>query len=196
MPCKDTFWRLDLDLCRALSELAIPVYLIDREGRFRWLNEAGRTLVGDLVGAPFTRAIAPDHLHIAKENFARKIVGEGATEYELALLDTKGDRVVVRISSAPLRESGAITGVFGVAVPLAKRGRRAGAAAGLTPRQHEVLRLLGEGLETEQVAARLGVAEETARNHIRALLRQLGAHSRLEAVVTGYRLGLLEPEAP
>src|SRR5437870_38023 len=106
MTCTDSFWRLDLDLCGALSELGVPVYLIDRDGRFRWLNDAGRRLIGDLVGEPFIRAIAPDHRHIAKENFARKIVGEGATAYELAVLDAHGERVLVQINSAPLREGG------------------------------------------------------------------------------------------
>jgi DNA-binding NarL/FixJ family response regulator len=62
----------------------------------------------------------------------------------------------------------------------------------LTPRQAEVLRLLGEGLSTEAIAHRLGVAVETARNHIRAVLRGLGAHSRLEAVIEGRELGLLD----
>jgi two-component system nitrate/nitrite response regulator NarP len=65
---------------------------------------------------------------------------------------------------------------------------------GLTPRQLEVLRLLAEGLETQQIASRLGVAEETARNHIRALLRASGAHSRLEVVLMGFRWGMLHPE--
>jgi DNA-binding CsgD family transcriptional regulator len=53
--------------------------------------------------------------------------------------------------------------------------------------------LLADGLGTSEVAERLGVAEETARNHIRALLRQLDAHTRLEAVVRAYRLVLLVP---
>ena len=64
----------------------------------------------------------------------------------------------------------------------------------LTPRQLEVLRLLAEGLETPQIARRLGVAEETARNHIRALLRATGAHSRLEVVLMGFRSGVLRTE--
>jgi DNA-binding NarL/FixJ family response regulator len=63
-----------------------------------------------------------------------------------------------------------------------------------TPRQLEVLRLLAEGLETPQIAARLGIAEETARNHIRALLRATGAHSRLEVVLMGFRSGVLRPD--
>jgi two-component system nitrate/nitrite response regulator NarL len=69
--------------------------------------------------------------------------------------------------------------------------REAGERSELTPRQAEVLRLLGEGLSTEAIADRLGIAVETSRNHIRAVLRGLNVHSRLEAVVAGRERGLL-----
>jgi DNA-binding CsgD family transcriptional regulator len=62
----------------------------------------------------------------------------------------------------------------------------------LTPRQSEVLQLFGEGLSTDAIASRLGDAVHTARNHIRAVLRGLGVHSRLEAVVEGRERGLLD----
>jgi two-component system nitrate/nitrite response regulator NarL len=61
----------------------------------------------------------------------------------------------------------------------------------LTPRQLEILRFLAEGSNTDAIAAELGIALETVRNHIRALLRRLGVHSRLEAVATARRHGLL-----
>jgi two-component system nitrate/nitrite response regulator NarL len=69
--------------------------------------------------------------------------------------------------------------------------REPGEKGELTPRQEEVLRLLGEGLSTEAIAGRLGIAVETSRNHIRAVLRGLNVHSRLEAVVAGRKRGLL-----
>jgi two-component system nitrate/nitrite response regulator NarL len=65
------------------------------------------------------------------------------------------------------------------------------APKGLTPRQHETLHLLASGMSTEQIAGSLGVTRETARNYIRRLLRTLGVHSRLEAVVRGQEAGLL-----
>jgi DNA-binding NarL/FixJ family response regulator len=52
----------------------------------------------------------------------------------------------------------------------------------LTPRQAEVLRLLERGRSTEQIAEDLGLSRETVRNHVRRLLRAIGASSRLEAV--------------
>ena len=61
----------------------------------------------------------------------------------------------------------------------------------LTPRQRQVLRLLAEGVTARGIAGRLGVAETTARNHIRAVLGELGAHSQLEAVERARAQGLV-----
>ena len=52
----------------------------------------------------------------------------------------------------------------------------------LTPRQLEILRLLGEGSTARTISSKLGLTEATVRNHIRAVLLELGAHSQLEAV--------------
>jgi DNA-binding NarL/FixJ family response regulator len=61
----------------------------------------------------------------------------------------------------------------------------------LTPRQYEVLGLLAHGESTSGIATRLGIAEETTRNHIRLLLQELDVHTRLEAVVVAFRNGWL-----
>jgi GAF domain-containing protein len=65
-------------------------------------------------------------------------------------------------------------------------------ASTLTPRQSEVLSLLSEGRSAKEIANALNVSHETARNHIRAILRALGAHSQLEAVSRARALGVLE----
>jgi GAF domain-containing protein len=65
-------------------------------------------------------------------------------------------------------------------------------ASTLTPRQSEVLNLLSEGKSAKEIANALKVSHETARNHIRAILRALGAHSQLEAVSRARALGVLE----
>ncbi|HSK15861.1 MAG TPA: LuxR C-terminal-related transcriptional regulator [Gaiellaceae bacterium] len=62
----------------------------------------------------------------------------------------------------------------------------------LTPRRREVLVLLAEGVPAKLIAARLGLAEATVRNHIRGLLAALGVHSQLEAVAVARRRGLLD----
>jgi DNA-binding NarL/FixJ family response regulator len=63
--------------------------------------------------------------------------------------------------------------------------------AGLTPRQRQVLALLAEGVPAKVIAVRLGLAEPTVRNHIRAILRALGCHSQLEALARARRLELV-----
>ena len=63
----------------------------------------------------------------------------------------------------------------------------------LTARQQEVIELIAEGAPAKKIAARLGVAEVTIRNHIRAILLQLGCHSQLEAVAEARRRRLLPP---
>jgi DNA-binding NarL/FixJ family response regulator len=57
-----------------------------------------------------------------------------------------------------------------------------------------VLQLLGRGASTEQIAEALTISSETVRNHVRHVLRTLGAHSRLEAVATARAAGLLDDE--
>jgi DNA-binding NarL/FixJ family response regulator len=66
-----------------------------------------------------------------------------------------------------------------------------GAEEALTPRESEVLSLLAEGLPNKSIASRLGITEHTAKFHVNAILRKLGAQSRTEAVVLATRRGLL-----
>lgn len=61
----------------------------------------------------------------------------------------------------------------------------------LTRRQREILLLLAEGVRAKEIAARLTLSETTVRNHIRAILLELGAHSQLEAVARARRLTLV-----
>ena len=57
----------------------------------------------------------------------------------------------------------------------------------LTLREREVLRLLAEGLGTQEIADQLFVSSATARNHVQHILSKLDVHSRLEAVALALR---------
>jgi DNA-binding NarL/FixJ family response regulator len=174
----------------ALEVIDLPAYVIDREGTLRWANKAVSSIIGDRVGHSFLSFVSPDTRQHVEAQFGRKVIEGGATAYTLTVLDSAGRRARLRVHSAPLRRHDCeIVGVFGLAL---RRGAGQSETGQLTPRQAEVLRLLGEGLSTEAIASRLGVAVETARNHIRAVLRGLGVHSRLEAVVAGRERGLLD----
>lgn len=61
----------------------------------------------------------------------------------------------------------------------------------LTTREYEVLRLLGAGHSTDEMAAEMNITRVTARNHVNKVLDKLGANSRLQAVVIASQLGLL-----
>jgi DNA-binding NarL/FixJ family response regulator len=65
------------------------------------------------------------------------------------------------------------------------------ASGALTTRELEVLALVAAGLTNRQIAARLVVAEVTARDHVQRILRKLAVGDRTAAAVAGLRLGLL-----
>lgn len=62
---------------------------------------------------------------------------------------------------------------------------------GLTPRQLEILLLLGEGLHNAEIAQRLSTTPKTVDHHVSAVLAKLDARSRAEAVRIAYEVGLL-----
>ncbi len=74
---------------------------------------------------------------------------------------------------------------------LSERSDPASTTEPLTPRELEVLHLLASGASTAAAAAALGISTATLRAHVQAVLRKLGAHSRLEAVAEAARLGLV-----
>lgn len=65
------------------------------------------------------------------------------------------------------------------------------ASTDLTSREIEVLELLAEGVSTQEIAERLYVSTNTVRNHAQSILMKLGVHSRLEAVSTAVRQGVI-----
>ncbi len=63
--------------------------------------------------------------------------------------------------------------------------------ADLTQRQREVLELMAQGLSTDALAAALYVSRNTIRSHVHQVLLKLEAKSKLEAVATARRRGII-----
>jgi DNA-binding NarL/FixJ family response regulator len=61
----------------------------------------------------------------------------------------------------------------------------------LTPREIEVLTLLGQGLPNKLIARQLVISEHTVKFHISSIFAKLGAASRTDAVSRGARAGLI-----
>jgi DNA-binding NarL/FixJ family response regulator len=61
----------------------------------------------------------------------------------------------------------------------------------LTLREHEIMRLVGEGYSNQQIARRLCIALGTVKNHIHNVLEKLDVQTRLEAVNAVRRVGFV-----
>jgi DNA-binding NarL/FixJ family response regulator len=64
---------------------------------------------------------------------------------------------------------------------------------GMTRREVEILRLLGQGLTNKLIAYRLKISEKTVRNHISNFYAKLGVGDRSQALLYAVRKGLVDP---
>jgi two-component system NarL family response regulator len=63
--------------------------------------------------------------------------------------------------------------------------------AKLTEREIEVLNLLAQGMRNKEIAASLGISDETAQGHVKNILAKLSVHDRTEAVAVAIRRGFV-----
>ncbi len=112
---------------------------------------------------------------------------EGVVETQRLVLDSNPNEFTI----APGRLLGALRGAATGALarvpdsPLLR----------LTAREREVLSLLAAGLDNDGIARSLYVSPETARTHVRNLLRKLGLHSRADAALLALRSGFGQPDS-
>ncbi len=66
-----------------------------------------------------------------------------------------------------------------------------GEAAGLTPREREVLKLLAEGLPDREIGARLSISPATASRHVNNIYLKLDVKTRTAAAMYAFRNGLV-----
>jgi DNA-binding NarL/FixJ family response regulator len=72
--------------------------------------------------------------------------------------------------------------------------RQRALAFDLTVREHDVLRLVAEGLTNKEIGVRLGIAEDTVKKHVQNIIWKLRAADRTQAAILAFRLGLLDAD--
>jgi DNA-binding CsgD family transcriptional regulator len=177
-----------------------PLFAFDARLNVIAWNDAAEHLTGISAGAAIGQQCW-DVLHGVSER-GDLICHPGCSNARLAregwplscsrmLIATPSGRRLVSVSTIAVHR----TGEEPVVVNLLRNGHATEptkkAAQRLSARQIEVLQLLAEGVQAQALAARLEIAETTARNHIAAVLRRLGCHSQLEAVAQARRLELI-----
>jgi DNA-binding NarL/FixJ family response regulator len=64
--------------------------------------------------------------------------------------------------------------------------------ARLSEREHDVLRLMADGLSNGEIAGALFLSEATVKTHVGRILAKLGARDRVQAVITAFRSGFMD----
>ena len=62
----------------------------------------------------------------------------------------------------------------------------------LTPREMEVIRMIGDGLKNKEIAKKLFITEATVRHHLSSIYGKLGVEDRLNLVILAHHSGLIE----
>ena len=78
------------------------------------------------------------------------------------------------------------------APPAGESARQRAEQYALTPREHDVLLLVAEGLTNKEIGGRLSITEDTVKKHVQNIIWKLRAADRTQAAIMALKLGLLE----
>jgi DNA-binding CsgD family transcriptional regulator len=193
------------DLATAIAE-AEPALELARRANQPWpigelafrLHVSGRTVDASGAAGPWRLMLSGDW------RAAAAAWEEMGCPYERAEALALGDEPAMLAAISAFDALGAVRRAGVVRRALRERGLRVPAgprratrtnAAGLTPRQMDVLRIVAEGCTNQEIAERLFLAPKTVDHHVSAILEKLGAATRRDAAGAARRMGLLGPSA-
>ena len=139
-------------------------------------------------GAPGTRVVVLTSF--ASDDQVIPAVQAGAAGYLLKDVEPSGLEAAIRL----VHEGEALLDpqIAGRVMEQVAHPPPAGDIASLTPREREVLELLGRGLSNRQLAETLVVSEKTVKTHVSNILMKLGVHDRTQAALLAVRAGLVD----
>jgi two-component system, NarL family, response regulator LiaR len=119
-------------------------------------------------------------------------VQAGAAGYLLKDVDPSGLEAAVRL----VHEGEALLDpqIAGRVMEEVAHPPASGDLASLTPREREVLALLGRGMSNRELADTLVVSEKTVKTHVSNILMKLGVHDRTQAALLAVREGLVDAD--
>ncbi len=129
------------------------------------------------------RELVFEALRLGAMGFIAKTVSRQA--FALALQDVLSGKVYLPVSvvgSQPVQETASTAGIKPVSDP---------ASVGLTPREFEVLGWLVQGLCNKEIARKLGIEEQTVKNHLRPVFQKFDVARRTELLVKAFEQGIV-----
>ena len=125
-----------------------------------------------------------------EEERVRAALEAGASGY--LLKDSDADEVSAAIRAAHRGELPLDPAIARGVTSSVRAESRDAPDAELTPRELEILRLLGAGKSNKEIAAELQISERTARTHVSNILGKLGLTSRTQAALWAVGKGFVE----
>jgi two-component system nitrate/nitrite response regulator NarL len=119
---------------------------------------------------------------------------KGARGY--LMKDMEPDELVIALRDIVAGNTVVAPALTGVLADLVKNGNRQQRKEAeqpfteLTPREREILGHLAEGQSNKVIARHLDISDGTVKLHVKAILRKLGVHSRVEAAVMAVEHGI------
>ena len=119
---------------------------------------------------------------------------KGARGY--LMKDMEPDELVIALRDIVAGNTVVAPALTGVLADLVKNGNRQQRKeteqpfTELTPREREILGHLAEGQSNKVIARHLDISDGTVKLHVKAILRKLGVHSRVEAAVMAVEHGI------
>jgi DNA-binding NarL/FixJ family response regulator len=178
------------DAALLAAHVKADVALLD----FQLPDMSGPAAAGMILAAIPSAAIV-FHSADGSESDLLDAIDAGATAF--LTKSAVADQIVEAVRGAARGEMLIPVGLFAKAIARQQRvsseaAERLKLVEQFTPRELEILHLLADGVDTETIAQRLGIATHTVEWHVRHVIEKLDVHSKLQAVIAAARLGLID----